>query len=185
MLTGFAELLRRCAGQDDLVIGLAAAGQSFHGQGQLVGHCVNLLPLRLRITPADSFSDALMTTRGALLDAYDHQGVSFGTLLPELDLVRDGDRPPLVSVVFNIDVRDDDIGHAGLEVGYETLVRQAETFELFINAVDNGTSMALEASYRTALYSETQIREYLAVFEGVLRAACVDPRSGLQELTQA
>nr|PZN24829.1 MAG: hypothetical protein DIU75_01975 [Mycolicibacterium hassiacum] len=172
MLTGFAELFRRCTGQDDLVIGLAAAGQSFHGQGQLVGHCVNLLPLRLRLDTADGFADALAITRTALLDAYDHQGVSFGTLLPELELTRDGNRPPLVSVVFNIDVRDDDIGHAGLDVGYRTLVRQAETFELFINVVDTGTSMVLEASYRTALYSEERIRAYLADYLGLLRAAC-------------
>ena len=118
-----------------------------------------------------------------MLDAFDHQGVSFGTLLQELALTRDGDRPPLVSVVFNIDVRDDDISHAGLRVGYETLVRQAETFELFINVVDSGTSMLLEASYRTALYSEGQVREYLRAFEGLLRSACSDPGRPLGQLT--
>lgn len=180
MLTGFAGLFARHTGQADMVIGLAAAGQSFHDQGKLVGHCVNLLPLRLRLGDADSFAAALGITRGAILDAYDHQGVSFGTLLPELQLARDGNRPPLVSVVFNIDVRDDDIEHTGLTVGYETLVRQAETFELFINIVDNGTSLVLEASYRTGLYSEGQIRTYLADYEALLRSACQDPQSPLE-----
>ncbi|AMO60043.1 beta-ketoacyl synthase [Mycolicibacterium phlei] len=174
MLTGFAQVFRRCTDQDDLVIGLAAAGQSFHGQGQLVGHCVNLLPLRLRLQSAETFAEALATTRDTLLDAYDHQGVSFGTLLPDLALARSDDRPPLVSVVFNIDVRDDDISHTGLAVGYETMVRQAETFELFINVVDTGSSMVWEASYRTALYSEQQIREHLAMYEQVLREAVAE-----------
>jgi glutamate-1-semialdehyde aminotransferase len=182
MLTGFAGLLQQRTGQDDLVIGLAAAGQSFHDQGQLVGHCVNLLPLRLQINRTDSFTDALRGTSGALLDAFDHQGVSFGTLLPQLNLVRDGSRPPLVSVVFNIDVRDDDISHAGLTVGYETLVRQAETFELFINVVDNGTAMVLEASYRTALYSEELIRNLLAQFEDLLRNVCRNPAETIAQL---
>ena len=90
MLTGFAGLLHQRTGQSDLVIGLAAAGQSFHDQGKLVGHCVNLLPLRLQVTGADVFTDVLAGTRGALLDAYDHQGVSIGTLQENLELTRDG-----------------------------------------------------------------------------------------------
>ncbi|WP_395308390.1 amino acid adenylation domain-containing protein [Mycobacterium sp. AMU20-3851] len=182
MLAGFAGLLQRRTGQDDLVIGLAAAGQSFHGQGHLVGHCVNLLPLRLQISDADSFTDVLRGTRGALLDAFEHQGVSMGTLLQELNLPRVGNRPPLVSIVFNIDVRDDDIRHTGLTVGYQTLVRQAETFELFINVVDNGTTMVLEASYRTALYSAELIRNLLAQFENLLRNVCDNPAATLRRL---
>ena len=183
MLTGFAGLLQQRTGQDDLVIGLAAAGQSFHDQGKLVGHCVNLLPLRLQVTGADVFTDVLAGTRGALLDAYDHQGVSIGTLQENLELTRDGNRPPLVSVVFNIDVRDDDIRHTGLTVGYETLVRQAETFELFINVVEDGSSMVLEASYRTSLYSEDLIREFLTSFVEVLGKACADPGETMEQLT--
>ncbi|MBX9919628.1 MAG: hypothetical protein K2Y33_07385, partial [Mycolicibacterium frederiksbergense] len=147
-----------------------------------VGHCVNLLPLRLQIDGADSFTEALRGTRGALLDAYDHQGVSVGTVTEQLNLTRSGDRPPLVSVVFNIDVRDDDIRHTGLTVGYETLVRQAETFELFINVVDNGSAMVLEASYRTALYSAELIRNLLAQFENLLRNVCSNPAVAIAEL---
>lgn len=182
MLAGFASLLYRFTGQNDLVIGLAAAGQSFHEQKMLVGHCVNLLPLRLQVEGAAAFAEALKTTRGAVLDAFDHQGVTFGSLLPKLALSRDDDRPPLVSVVFNIDVRDDDIRHTGLEVAYHTLERQAETFELFINVVDNGKSLVLEASYQTALYSETLMRAYLQAFESLLRAVCRDAQTTLDTL---
>lgn len=182
MLTGFAGVFTHYSGQHDMVIGLAAAGQSFHDQGKLVGHCVNMLPLRLRLDGAGNFAQALGITRGALLDAYDHQGISFGALLPELQLTRENDRPPLVSVVFNIDVRDDDIQHTGLTVGYETLVRQAETFELFINVVDNGSAMVLEASYRSALYSAELIRNLLAQFEDLLRNVCSNPAGAVGQL---
>lgn len=182
MVTGFAGLLQQRTGQEDLVIGLAAAGQAFHSQGQLVGHCVNLLPLRVQINSADSFTDALLSTRGALLDAYEHQGVSVGTLIQHLDLVREGNRPPLVSVVLNVDVRDADIRHAGLTVGYEMLERQAENFELLINVADDGTTMVLETSYRTALYSERLIEELLAQFEDLLRNACSNPAGAVGQL---
>ncbi|MGH3581780.1 MAG: condensation domain-containing protein, partial [Mycobacterium sp.] len=184
LLAAFEILMGRLAGQNEVVVGIPAAGQSLiEDDRALVGHCVNLLPLRLRQSGTESFAAALGTTRGAILDAYDHQGVSFGTLLPELQLTRQDDRPPLVSVVFNIDVRDDDIHHTGLTVGYDTLVRQAETFELFINIVDNGSALVLEASYRTGLYSEDQIRGYLASYEALLRSACEAPEGSLDQLT--
>lgn len=182
MLASFAGLLYRFTGQSDLVIGLAAAGQSFHEQKMLVGHCVNLLPLRVKLDGAAPFTAALHSTRGAVLDAFDHQGVTFGSLLPRLELSRDDERPPLVSVVFNIDVRDDDIRHSGLEVAYHTLVRQAETFELFINVVDNGKSLVLEASYNTALYSEGLMQRYLQGFESLLRAVCDNTQTTLDAL---
>lgn len=182
LLAGFASLLYRFTGQDDLVIGLAAAGQSFHEQKMLVGHCVNLLPLRLQLKGGAPFAEALHAARGAVLDAFDHQGVTFGSLLPRLALARSDDRPPLVAVVFNIDVRDDDIRHAGLEVAYHTLERQAETFELFINIVDNGQSLVLEASYQTALYSEPLMRAYLQAFETLLRGLVAQPQTALDAL---
>lgn len=182
LLAGFASLLYRFTGQDDLVIGLAAAGQSFHEQKMLVGHCVNLLPLRVQVKGAAPFTEALASARSAVLDAFDHQGVTFGSLLPKLGLARTDDRPPLVAVVFNIDVRDDDIRHTGLEVAYHTLERQAETFELFINVVDNGKSLVVEASYQTALYSESLMRAYLQAFEALLRGLCANPKAALDAL---
>ncbi|HJW11402.1 MAG TPA: condensation domain-containing protein, partial [Albitalea sp.] len=44
LFSGFAATLHRLTGQDDLVIGVPAAGQSASGMTSLVGHCVNLLP---------------------------------------------------------------------------------------------------------------------------------------------
>ncbi len=49
-LTGaFATLLHRISGATSVVVGLPAAGQSVADKSRLVGHCVNLLPLRFDI----------------------------------------------------------------------------------------------------------------------------------------
>ena len=50
LLAGFSAFIHRLTGQDDIVIGLPAAGQSIDGRDHLVGHCVNLLPLRIRLS---------------------------------------------------------------------------------------------------------------------------------------
>ncbi len=39
----------------------------------VVGHCVNLLPIRSQITWDESFSSYLTQVRGKLLDAFEHQ----------------------------------------------------------------------------------------------------------------
>ena len=46
LLAGFKVLLHRLTGQEDIVVGIPAAGQSLLETEALVGHCVNFLPLR-------------------------------------------------------------------------------------------------------------------------------------------
>ncbi len=182
VLAAFATLLHKLTAAEDLVIGLAAAGQALHNQPKLVGHCVNLLPLRLKPVAAMPFKEFLAQARLVVLDAFDHQGTTFGSLLPKLDLARDESRPPLVSVMFNIDVRDDHIALAGLDVDYDTLVRTGENFELYINAVDNGRDLLLETSYNSDLFTEADIRQRLDEFHTLLNALSAAPEQSLAAL---
>lgn len=182
-LAAFAVLLRRVAGADDLVIGLAASGQSFHGCEELVGHCVNFLPLRFRPAATQSFLQFLQVAQSALLDAFEHQGATFGSLLPKLSIKRDPQRPPLVSVVFNLDVRDDELNYDGLQVSYNTLIRRSETFELYFNLVSSGSELLVECSYNSDLFSADMIRARLDEFETLLRSVCADPDCNLDALT--
>src|SRR5690606_20490034 len=96
-------LLGRLAGQDSVVVGIPAAGQAAGGHANLVGHCVNTLPLRFRLDPGAGFGAAVEAAQEVLLDALDHQRCTFGTLLKKLPITRDPGRMPLVSVMFNID----------------------------------------------------------------------------------
>ena len=51
LLSAFATLLHRLSGQSDLVIGVPSAGQTLVGCDELVGHCLNFLPLRIECRP--------------------------------------------------------------------------------------------------------------------------------------
>ena len=48
LLAGFQALLHRLAQQEEIVVGIPTAGQSLIEGGNLVGHCVNFLPVRMR-----------------------------------------------------------------------------------------------------------------------------------------
>src|SRR6185436_18884370 len=129
-------------GHTDVVVGIPAAGQASAGLEGLVGHCVNMLPLRNRLARGDKFADHVKASRSTILDAYDHQDVTFGRVLQVLPLARDPSRLPLINAIFNIDQALTGEGNSmpGVALELASNARCHETFELFINAADGGAA---------------------------------------------
>jgi amino acid adenylation domain-containing protein len=177
LLAAFDATLHRLTGATDIVVGVPAAGQMSVGQEGLVGHCVNMLPLRNRIERTDSFKQHASALRGTMLDAYDHENVTFGRVLQMLPLSRDPSRLPMISVVFNIDQALSGEGHAmpGISLELLTNARTHETFELFVNAVDTGNGMRVEAQYNSDLFDAATVKRWLSAFEVLLAGAIAEP----------
>ncbi|MEH1778655.1 MAG: amino acid adenylation domain-containing protein [Nostoc sp.] len=184
ILGGFEVWLHRLTGQNDLVVGIPAAGQAALGQYNLVGHCVNLLPLRSQINGEKSFSDYLQTRRSAVLDAYDHQQFTFGSLVKKLLLPRDSSRIPLVPIIFNVDqaLDSDKLPFIELEVEFFSNPRAFENFELFINATESHGQLILECQYNTNLFDADTIRRRMAEFETLLSGIVANPNQTIAKL---
>ena len=97
LFSAFAATLHRLTAQDDLVIGIAAAGQMPSDMPSLVGHCVNLLPIRVAVDPQAPFESLARSAGSTLLDAFEHQTLTYGALLKKLPVPRDPSRLPLSS----------------------------------------------------------------------------------------
>jgi amino acid adenylation domain-containing protein len=177
LLTGFHTLMARLSGQDDVVVGIPAAGQSVRGHASLVGHCVNMLPIRARPVAERTFRELLVETRSAVLDAQEHQQYTYGKLLRRLPLSRDPSRLPLVSVVFNLDrgLGPDGMAFDGLQTELTTNPRRFENFDLFLNAVELGGRITFECQYNTDLFDGDTIRRWLGVYAHLLRSICDNP----------
>ncbi|QDW65940.1 amino acid adenylation domain-containing protein [Luteimonas granuli] len=184
LLAAFSTLLSRLSRQSDVVVGIPAAGQPSVGQADLVGHCVNTLPLRFGIDPSQSFAHAVEAAQASLLDALEHQGCTFGTLLRRLRIGRDPARIPLVSVMFNLERGFDDEGAAfpGLAMEAGSAPRSFETFELFVNAAQVHGELRLECQYNRDLYDAGTVRRWLRAYETLLRAAVGEPSAELGSL---
>ncbi len=180
LLTGFAALLARLSASSRVVVGIPAAGQSVDGHDHLVGHCVNLLPLLFNLDLEQPVSRAIDDTRELLMDALDHQCYTFGTLLQKLKIERDPSRPPLVSVMFNIDQALDRVSGTipGLELEFSGNPRSFEQFELSINAVQVSGELRLEWQFNRDLFNTTTIHRWMGHWQTMLRAmvndGCVD-----------
>ncbi|MEO3406874.1 amino acid adenylation domain-containing protein [Mucilaginibacter sp. CAU 1740] len=176
LLAAFEVFLQRSTGQDEIILGLPAAGQSATGNYRLVGHCVNLLALRSAPKSAQSFKSYLKQRTTAILDAYDHQQYTFGELLKKLAIPRDASRVPLVPVMFNIDMgMDDDVDFYGLKHHLTSNPREYESFEIFVNISGRDEALVLEWSYNTQLFSEKCIHHLMDEFEFLLAELVKDP----------
>ncbi len=184
LLGSFAATLQRVCGGDDFVVGVPAAGQSEAGWEGVVGHCVNLLPLRLRVDAAAPLGTLLGSTQSAMLDAFEHQQYTFGTLLKKLVLPREPSRLPLVSVMFNLDQALDttQAGFPGLELAFSGNARTHENFELFVNAVQEDGGLRLECQYNSDLFDGATVQRWMAGYEALLRGASSAPDQALGDL---
>ena len=185
LLTSFELLLYKLTGDGDIVVGLPAAGQSDYGMKHLVGHCVNLLALRSNIDDTRLFSEHLKARRTAVLDAFDNQKYTFGTLLRKLPIPREPGRIPLVPVVFNIDMNmDDGVAFEGLKHRFVSNPRRHENFELFLNATGNNERLVLEWSYNTDLFDRETIENWHTELTSLIRAIIADPHQTMEHVLE-
>ncbi|RTQ36681.1 amino acid adenylation domain-containing protein [Variovorax gossypii] len=177
LLSGFVATLHRLTGQEDIVVGIPASGQLAHDMPGLVGHCVNLLPLRLAARAGMRFDALMDECSTAVLDAFDHQALTYGALLGQLSLERDPSRLPLVSVAFNVDpdVASSAQAFTTLDVVQDTIARRYENFELFVNLRPLDGGLMVEAQYNTDLFDEVSVQRWLDMFACVLQSASHEP----------
>jgi len=173
----FQVLLMRLTGQTSIAVGMPAAGQAMFGREDLVGHCVNLLPIRAELDPSMTFAELLKSFRTTLHEAFDHQKYTYGSLLKRLAIARDPSRMPLVCVMFNLDPGWTPAHHrfSGLQVEIHSNPRAFENFELFVNCVGKDGCLILEAQYKTELLERQTIVGWLNAYQYLIEQFVRDP----------
>ena len=174
LLTGFATLLHRLTVQDDIVIGIPTAGQSLLDDGNLVGHCVNFLPVRARMPENQKASALLQQLKRTLLDAYEHQTYTYGTLVRKLKMRRDPSRLPLVEVQFNLERVGTGLDFPGLKVEVDSNPKAAVNFDLFLNIVESEHGLSMDCDYNSQLFDRETIARWMRHFETLLQGIAAD-----------
>ncbi|MCV9935355.1 amino acid adenylation domain-containing protein [Boseaceae bacterium BT-24-1] len=176
LFTAFQVLLLRLSGQRDPVIGVPAAGQSLLEGPSPVGHCVNFLPIRSGIDPAEPFSTHLDKVGRAILDAYDHQSFTLGALLKRLRVPPVSGRLPLVEVQFNLErlAGNLDFG-AGISAGAVPNPKAFSTFDLYFSIVESDEGLRIDCCYGADLFDAATIDRWLGHYRTLLAAFVANP----------
>ncbi|HEX5705948.1 MAG TPA: aminotransferase class III-fold pyridoxal phosphate-dependent enzyme, partial [Pyrinomonadaceae bacterium] len=184
LLAAFKILLHRLSGQDDLVVGSSAAGQPHAGDNNLVGYCTNLLALRSKMDGNPAFKDYAASVKKVVLDAYEHQIYPFARLIRQVrNFQRDPSRPPLVSVIFNMDTRlEGGEPLPGLEVNVSPNLPAAAKYDLNLNVTQTNEELWLDWEYNTDLFDAQTVERWQGHFRVLLESIAADPQQSVMHL---
>ena len=174
LFAGLQITLGRLSGARDVVLGVPSAGQTLLADQSLVGHCVNLLPIRAAFDPAEPAADHLKRAGRAVMDAFEHQAVSFGTLVRELAVPRTLNRMPLTEVQFNLERTAEDLRAGGLSFRPAPNPKAAANFDLFMNVIEGRDGLRIDVDYAADVYDAATIRRWVGHYRAVLAALAAD-----------
>ena len=169
MLAAYITLLHRLSGNDDIVVGLPVAGQLTFEKPNLMGHLVQLLPIRASVHSDMPFSVLVEQVKHQVFEANSHPNFSFGKLVEDMNI--DRSRVPLISSIFNIDQPFPELNFGGSPGTIYSVPRVAENFELFVNCTPAPGKLTIEVTYSDKLFQEQSIVNWLNAFARILDQA--------------
>ena len=148
----------------------------------LVGHCVHFLPMLSDLAEPETVAEHLQATRKALLDAYDHQEFTYGTLLQTLKLEREPGRLPLIEVQFNLERVGANVQFEGLDVKIRTNPKQFVNTDLFLNVIETGDRLEFACDFNTGLFDPETIARWMEIWRQLLTSEIADASALIQDV---
>ena len=174
-LTAFALLLARLSGDDEVVVGTPVAGRPDPAHEQVVGFFANTLALRVDLSGAPGFAEAVRRTAAHVRADLEHQSMPFDTLVDALGLARDLSRNPLFQVAFarrRPFARE--LALAGASVRRVEMEALRARFDLTVTWVDDADGAEARFEYCTALFTretvERMARQFATLLASIARA---------------
>ncbi|GAB3679173.1 amino acid adenylation domain-containing protein [Salinisphaera aquimarina] len=169
-MAAYAVLLCRLARQAEVVVAMPVAGQALEGHHALVGHCVQVLPLRIQCEPDALFSTVLKRVRESITQACVNADCTYGSIVRALGHKRDPLRLPLAEVVFNFSPTGDPPRFAGLTGTLNEVAKTAVNFDLHFNLTQYGETLTLHCDYNAKVFDGALIDGWIAAYETLLEA---------------
>ncbi len=170
LAAAFTRLVSRLSGTDDVVIGVPLAGRTEARTHNLVGFFANTLPLRVDLTGAGTFRDAVERHRTPVRELLLRQHVPFARLVEALAPRRSASRNPYFDICFQyLPAADQGVRFGNLELGFLDGTRRAAQFDLSCDVHEVGDHLRIQFEYSTELFSEPTIQAHLAAYAGLLR----------------
>ncbi len=184
LMAAYNILLSKYTGQEDIIIGTPVEGRRHADLHGLIGMFVNTLAIRSYPAGEKTVSDFLGEIRDDLLNAFENQDYPFEELVDKAGVRRDVSRNPLFDTLLALKKAD----YSQFKLG-ELSARLVECdlgtskFDLTIEAVDRGETLALDIEYDTALFERETVERLGGHFMNVLKAVTEDPSKKLRDLT--
>jgi amino acid adenylation domain-containing protein len=176
LLAGWAILLARLSGQQDVVIGSPVANRGRAEIEKLIGFFVNTLALRLDLSGSPSVSQLLEQSKAQSIAAQRHQDIPFEQVVELAQPVRSLAHSALFQVMFSWqNATDARLELPGLEVHpLPSVSYRMAKFDLTLSLQEVGERIVGTLEYATALYERTTVERYREYFLRLVEAMVAD-----------
>ncbi|WP_430381391.1 non-ribosomal peptide synthetase [Streptomyces arenae] len=152
VLTGWAILLSRLSGQQDIVVGSPVAGRRGPGAAGLIGFLVNSLPLRIDLSGSPTAAEALARTRAVVRAALAHQDLPFERIVEVVNPPRSAAHTPLFQTMLAwVPDRHDLLKLPGVEASPLPIAHAPAKFDLALSATESQGRVTGHLDHATAL----------------------------------
>ncbi len=184
VLAGWAALLARLSGQDEVVIGTPAANRNRVEIERLIGFFVNTLALRLGVSDSFDVGELLAHVRSRVVAAQEHQGIPFEQVVEIVRPPRSLAHNPVFQVMFSWQNNPKGtIDLPGLQVSpFTALPHDISKFDLTLSLHEEGNQIVGWVEYATALFERSTIERYLGYFRNLLGAMVTDDSQRVDRL---
>ncbi|MEU8651425.1 condensation domain-containing protein [Streptomyces sp. NPDC048737] len=174
--------LHRFTGEDDLLIGVASTHRKGADMRDLVGLCVNTLPVRVDTSGDPAFTVLVGRVRDALLKAQRHHDVPFDLIVEHLGAAaRTADGTTLVRVSTDVTAEPAALRLPGTEGEYVDVGVGEAKFDLSFALLDTDGPAAV-VQYGRAVLDEAAAATLADGFAALLSAVAADPGLRLSQL---
>ena len=184
LLAGWAALLARLSGQDDVVVGTPVANRQRTDVEELIGFFVNTLALRVRLEGDPSVAELLARVKSHTLDAYGHQDLPFEQVVEAVQPARSMSHSPLFQVMLNLDNAPDggeaplgELVLSGIDQAYHTT-----QFDISLNLAQSGHTMVGTLRYASDLFEASTVERIAAYFQTMLGAMVADDSASISRV---
>ena len=182
LLAGWAALLARLSGQQDLVIGVPAANRGRTEIEPLIGFFVNSLALRVDLSGSPSVGELLRRVRTRVLEALQHQAMPFEQVVETVRPRRTLAYSPVFQVVFAWQNDTFDPSLPGLTVERLELPSATAKFDLTLNLGDSDAGVVGTLEYAAALRDHATAERYVESLQRLLAAMVADDTQAIDRL---
>ncbi|MFD9002984.1 amino acid adenylation domain-containing protein [Streptomyces sp. NPDC059582] len=163
VLTGWAILMSRLSGQEDIVVGSPVTGRRGPGAADLIGFLVNSLPLRIDLSGSPTASEALTRTRSVVREALAHQDLPFERIVEAVNPPRSASHTPLFQTMLAwVPDRRDLLRLPGIEAEPLPIAHAPAKFDLALSATESHGRITGHLDYATALVDHATARRWAA-----------------------
>jgi amino acid adenylation domain-containing protein/non-ribosomal peptide synthase protein (TIGR01720 family) len=183
LLAGFAALLRRYSGQEDVVVGVPVANRRHDEVEGLIGFFVNTLALRTRLDGDPSFAELLLQVRDRTRAAFEHQDLPFELVVDDLRPERTLSTTPLFQVMLVLQNTPQElVAFHGLTWSPVSLSPGTSRFDLTLEVSPAADRLRAAIEYNADLFDGTRIRRLLGHLGTLLAGAGAEPGRAVSTL---